>query len=1118
MWRRLIWFFVFILLCNCVIAGWYIVDDFNRANSEYLGEALNGNVWEEVEHAQVKWSINENHLRFFREIQGSYRANLSLSSNLTNGEKIKLVRVNNTYGEDINILTLLDGNTVVFQLGYDGNCFKNHSGNIFADTCLYTPPQDVWIFNITFIMHLDNNTVTILFNETNNANSRFINQNPSFITRIDFRADGVTNNTVSSILFIDEIQAFNNTTPFAGLVDDDAWCISCEPDQKLDNQPFETDDLTPTINATLNESGTCAIIADNTGAVPNYNYTDILTNGGVECSTTGGINQLCTVQSSNAFTAGSNKYLCVGCKDSEDNELTNATFCAEMDIAKTNFSLYLDGLNESRKYEFNSLVNLTANCSSVSVVTCNVCINLSAPNYGGNYSCGENYTSFIYNISVLRQENFSKIGKSFTLSSSGQANISMDTNAILVKSNLNITSSGTTENLNITYTGGGKKELRGDLLTEYLLQTDFIHSGSYKRVVNLTYTTGGSNYIYVNLSKNVKNLTFEIRGFDLDIDNKFKYTEHFNGTDGSYGFNGSLSSETNSPLWVFDEFAYNNTNWSISDAGSDIQGIVSLNYSYEDNYLHLHLTVRDDCTPTTYTWFNDYSNEIADLRNTSRVEILLNQRAFAQTISGISALSRTEIYASDGSSNVILKNWEEDEGTIEGFRNITLIKKSGDYSVWEVLMNGTTQGQKDISSLDFEKQIKLRFKAYVMAGGACVGVPSQNNAEATIDLYEIKWGGSGLKRNTTNGTYYSIGNMAFCLAATEKNISRMTLTTTDYIPAGTSIHYYLSNTGNSSNPEFEEVLSGFPHVFNTIGNKPCVRAKLNSTINTTTPIIKKMTVEVLPSTIENISIDLGDDGTTDWSWMDRLNSTTSPKLVNFSRFPVGYTTIKISSTTAGTVEISNFRLNTSINPVELNYTILDTCSNCEINFSFGGDSITVSGLEFDFYGSWNYTTTAWSPDVEVQDAKTIQIYYSDFNVSLPKDVFWYDVFAPSKNATNISPYKQTDKTPIWNVSNLAYDEPIDIYVKTNETISCLNVTYSNESNISSPTSTTFILNQSYQKILSNISISSSKGIWNYWNLYDCPNIFEIPYVFFSAICTDCYFDDTQLDYYRIIEE
>jgi hypothetical protein len=96
------------------------------------------------------------------------------------------------------------------------------------------------------------------------------------------------------------------------------------------------------------------------------------------------------------------------------------------------------------------------------------------------------------------------------------------------------------------------------------------------------------------------------------------------------------------------------------------------------------------------------------------------------------------------------------------------------------------------------------------------------------------------------------------------------------------------------------------------------------------------------------------------------------------------------------------------------------------------------------------------------------------------------------------------------VTSLAYDEPFNIYLKTNATFSCLNLTVSN----SSLKSDGWILNTSYH-LAGN---SSSGSLWNYIDLSGCTSRFLIPYFMFSTVCKDCYQDNSQLDYYYLIVE
>jgi hypothetical protein len=65
---------------------------------------------------------------------------------------------------------------------------------------------------------------------------------------------------------------------------------------------------------------------------------------------------------------------------------------------------------------------------------------------------------------------------------------------------------------------------------------------------------------------------------------------------------------------------------------------------------------------------------------------------------------------------------------------------------------------------------------------------------------------------------------------------------------------------------------------------------------------------------------------------------------------------------------------------------------------------------------------------------------------------------------------------------------------------------------------TFRLNESYQQINKNITVDNSAGVWNWWDLYGCSNRFELPYVFFASICSDCYFQQNMLDNFTVIIE
>jgi len=858
------------------------------------------------------------------------------------------------------------------------------------------------------------------------------------------------------------------------------------------------------------------------------------------------------------------------------NQSPNVSFTVEQD---TGVVLFLNDVNGTRKYEYRSVANLTANCTSELQETCQVEIDLQYPGFSFNFSFGDNQTSFLFNITLLRLFNFSNDGPGkVTLTEEGSLNVTSNNNTQIVNVTFNVTSDGVSTNVNITHEGV-TKFFRGSLRTKYLENNRFIENKEEKEAVNITFLTGGSAFIFSNVTDlfNPINISFDLSGFNLDGGNDFTYTEFFNGTDGSVPFNSTLTYQADAPAGIFDDFQVNTTIWSSNN--------IACVLAYE--ILSTRQVLKLECKDSQSALF-DYADEAADFRNTSYINLLFK---ISQSVSDGTATA--VIFATDGTSNVeLFRNEEAGTGSSSSVRNMTLRSTSADFKSWEVTGNVTNRNV-DLSLLDFEKQIKLRFQHGTSGSGDT----------STFLLRRLDWGGAWLNRSTNNGTYKSEGNITSGLInKTKNNLIKATLTAIDYQPTGTSIGYFLSNTCNATKPTFEPVTSGITHTFGTVGNHTCWRANMSSSINTTSPVIRIVRIDIINSTAENITVDLNDDGTNEFTFIGLLDEENSPLFVNLTPLPNQINTIKISSATSGIIQVDNFRLNATINPVTFNDTVRsEDCSNCLFNFSFGGDNLLVEDLKWDFLGSLNITATARYLGNKIN--QTIQIYYSFFNTTLANNLDFYDVFASSGSQTNLTPFGQRDDNPIWNLTNLAYDEPLDIYVRTNESFACFNVTYGNNSNRSASDDTNFILNQSYQKILANISTFkrlnftstnesinvtmfvgfpnstflnhsieegsdavrnasiidrllvrdaeytinyttgnftllnvsfndtllyitynftepniNSKSIWNWWDLYSCSNRFEIPYVYFSAQCSDCVFDERNLDLFNLIIE
>jgi len=101
---------------------------------------------------------------------------------------------------------------------------------------------------------------------------------------------------------------------------------------------------------------------------------------------------------------------------------------------------------------------------------------------------------------------------------------------------------------------------------------------------------------------------------------------------------------------------------------------------------------------------------------------------------------------------------------------------------------------------------------------------------------------------------------------------------------------------------------------------------------------------------------------------------------------------------------------------------------------------------------------------------------------------------------NVTPYKQTNLTPIFNLTSQAYDDKMDIYVRSNQTFNaCVNVTFSNTSKKDDG----FKLNTSYQMISHNLSLSGGSGVWNYADARNCSGRFIVPYYYYVSACSNC---------------
>lgn len=711
--------------------------------------------------------------------------------------------------------------------------------------------------------------------------------------------------------------------------------------------------------------------------------------------------------------------------------------------------VFLDGVNDSRKYELGSVLNISANSSCS---TCNICISLDAPNYGDNYSCGTQRTHFVYNATILRQSNFTS-GKNDTINSGEVLNVSLNNRSDMLGFEFNISSTGPISSVNITYPNGAKRII-GNLVGVFAIQNSFVYPSTLTEAVNLSFTSAGANYFYINLSDifTVQNLSFDITGFNLDLDNAFTYNEYFNGT--GVLMNGSNSPNASAPMVVLDDFSSSEqgpNNWLFENTGgnngfSTGGGILSVSQDSSHSYAYLKL--------------RDMGK--GDLRNTSKITVTNVSVATSCTAGsnpGSSANANFYIVVSDNTSFItfytLQSNCPSRPSSDSDSDQFNFSIESRDYSgsaYWEWYKNGVSQGFISTSSLDYTKPITLMF-------GFLTPKNNVATSSASATATNINISGAGINRTFSTDTYGRSANYTSGrIANTNSNLKRILITPSHYNPdAGnkTNITYYVSNTCNQANPIFEQIVPGEIYSFINSGTAICWRAKIDSTLTNLTPRVKRVLFEVIPATAQNVTVNIGDDSTTEFSFMDTLNSTTSPQRVNLTTSPSNiqgsYTTIKVTSAVPGQIQINNFKLNYTANPISLNERNFEGCNTCPLNFTYGGaNKLNVYDLKVDFLGSWNYTAQAkaYSSINEIEASNKIMIKYSKFNCTLPRNVQYFEILPLSNNQTNITVLGQkinycnmfsdakcvVKSTPVYNCTNYAYDDPIDISLRSNISI------------------------------------------------------------------------------------
>ncbi len=911
-----------------------------------------------------------------------------------------------------------------------------------------------------------------------------------------------------------------------------------------------TDPVPPRVTIDSPDDGVFFVLGNNNTITFNFNATDLVD---VNFSCNGFIDDsqvytnatylnategffVSTVTGLGSHTAN------VTCTDSYNN--INSSQISFDVITTSNITLLLDGLNESRKYEFETTVNLSIITDTTGQQSC---IDIDDD---VNVSCSIGNWSYYFNITELIVDSIINGSKRFNMSGGTNDDISLkiDNKTELVEFSINLIGHdiGGDFPSNITIDldkiGGDEIVIPGKLRGN-IAETDNFRIASVDLIEvieegTVSFIVGGTGTIRINVTNagDIINFTMMLNGSDIDLENEFSYIEHFNGTDGAKIFNDSLSFKTDAPLGIFDDFVTNvSGRWNADDSTPCVPTL-SYNSDGHGNYIEV------SGSGSSCTMYLDYTATEADFRNSSRIEIDFAREGSCSRGLNVdcgSADFQYFFYATDGTSQVQLdgdyhgqcsgnpSDISEDE-----IINYTLIKKSGDYKNWQLFKNGTSLGNKDLSSLDFTKQIKFRHspRRSLGVGGGC-------SSSAGVRQYEVKWSGVWLNRSTNNGTYQHSGNITQCVNVTKTNLSKATLDCTGYKPPGTEITYFLTNTGNATNPTFESVQLGIQHTFDTIGNELCWRGKLNSSVNTSSPVIRKCTISVTKGTLENISVDFGDDGNIDWNYFGVLNASTSPKFVNGSvddfftyreQNCKQFTTtcqypIIIGSGTSGTVTVFEVNTTVRLNNVVFNISKIENYSIINMTVKFLNGILELGDIVLSFRGSLNFSIFVHSRENSTHllgtDNHSIQVKYSPINVTYPFGINFFNIFVSATpdvsgmlNQSRINPWGQIILTnesrshPIFNITTRAYDDRVYVAEYLNHSLDdCITIEAGPFMNMSN---TSILNNITLQDVAINLSILNITGqrLYHSVNLTNCnvsKDIYFDPVFCFNSWCQDC---------------
>jgi len=216
--------------------------------------------------------------------------------------------------------------------------------------------------------------------------------------------------------------------------------------------------------------------------------------------------------------------------------------------------------------------------------------------------------------------------------------------------------------------------------------------------------------------------------------------------------------------------------------------------------------------------------------------------------------------------------------------------------------------------------------------------------------------------------------------------------------------------------------------------------------------------------------------------------------------------IYLISGSSGNLTIQDLNITWTANDIKLGsdtlQSYLDNSSgftDLPITFeSSNSGIIELSDLQIYYYGSDNVTVTA--DYGEISDSQDVRIVYSNFTIEkLFSDLLFYP---KSKDDKNVTPRRQADTIPYWNITypDVYHDQNIDVAFAFNESLdSCMNITVSTNNSKSDGV----LLNTTKQTIGSNLTKTDFIENWFWLDLNNCSSGVYVPKLNVETCCASC---------------